>query len=120
MGDLQLSARVSPDAVDIALAGALTAGTAPQVRTALTPHCSAVCRLRLSDCTDIDLDGLFALLAADIEAGEAGGQIRLIDVPPRLQRYLHQHHASHLLDQPEPPNRGRFFDSPSGSPRLDG
>ena len=119
MGDLQLSARVSPDAVDIALAGALTAGTAHQVRAALSPHRSGLCRLRLSDCTDIDLDGLFALLAADIEAGGAGGQIRLIDVPPLIQRYLDQHDASHLLDRPDPPNRGRAFDLPSGLPRLD-
>jgi hypothetical protein len=54
--------------------------------------------VRLGNCTDIDLDGLFALLAADIEAGEAGGEIQLLDVPPVIERYLYQHHAGHLFD----------------------
>lgn len=100
MGELYLRERSSPDAVEIALVGALTVGTASQVRAALSPHRSVVSRVRLRDCTAIDLDGVFALLVADIEAGEAGGEIRLIDVPPLIERYLHQHHASHLLDPP--------------------
>jgi anti-anti-sigma regulatory factor len=103
MGDLYLRERASADAVVIALVGALTAGTASQLRTALSPHRSAVSRVRLRDCTAIDLDGVFALLVADIEAGEAGGQIQLTDVPPLIERYLHQHHASHLLDPPPAP-----------------
>ena len=98
MGDLYLDTRVRPGAVDIDVFGPLTSRTAPQVRAALSPHRAAVSRVRLRNCTDIDLDGLFAVLAADIEAVEAGGEIRLLDVPPLIDRYLHQHHARHLLD----------------------
>ncbi len=98
MGDLHVETRVRPGAVDIDVLGPLTSHTAHQVRAALSPHRSASSRVRLGNCTDIDLDGLFALLAADIEAGEAGGEIQLLDVPPVIERYLHQHHAGHLLD----------------------
>jgi len=98
MGDLYLDTQARPGAVDIAVLGPLTSRTAPQLRAALSPHRSAVSRLRLRTCTDIDLDGLFALLAAEIEAVEAGGEIRLLDVPPLIEDYLHQHHASHLLE----------------------
>jgi hypothetical protein len=98
MGELYLDTRVRPDAVDIAVVGPLASSTAPQLRAALSPHRSTVSRLRLRNCTAIDLGGLFALLAADIEAVEAGGKIRLVDVPPLIERYLHQHHASHLLE----------------------
>jgi hypothetical protein len=103
MGDLYLGARISPDAVDIALFGALTAGTASQVRAALSPHRSVVSRVRLRDCTAIDLDGVFALLVADMEAREAGGEVQLIEVPPLVERYLRQHDAGRLLDPPAPP-----------------
>ena len=98
MGDLYLDTRAGPGAVDIALSGPLTSRTAPQVRAALSPHRSAVSHVRLRNCTHVDLDGLFALLAAEIEAVEAGGEIRLLDVPPLIEEYLHQHHASHLLE----------------------
>jgi hypothetical protein len=98
MGDLYLDTRVRPGAVDIDVFGPLTSRTAPQVRAALSPHRASVSRVRLRNCIDIDLDGLFALLAAEIEAVEAGGEIRLLDVPPLIERYLHQHHAGHLLD----------------------
>ena len=98
VGELYLDTRVRPGAVDIAVFGPLTSSTAPQVRAGLSPHRSAVSRVRLRNCTEIDLDGLFALLAADIEAVEAGGEIRLLEVPPLIARYLHQHHGTHLLD----------------------
>jgi len=98
MGELYLDTRPGAGAVDIAVFGPLTSRTAPQLRAALGPHRSAVSRLRLQTCTNIDLDGLFALLAAAIEAVEAGGEIRLLDVPPLIEDYLHQHHASHLLE----------------------
>src|SRR3954447_2774201 len=104
MEDLHLDTRLSPGAVDIAVFGPLTSHTAHQVRAALSPHRSAVSRVRLGNCTDIDLDGLFALLAADTEAGEAGGQIQFLEAPPLIERYLRQHHASHLLDPAAPPN----------------
>jgi hypothetical protein len=103
MGDLHLDTRLRAGVVEIAVFGPLTSRTAPQVRTALSPYRSKVNQVRLRNCTDIDLDGLFGLLAADIEAGEAGGAIRLRDVPPLIERYLHQHHASHLLEAPPPP-----------------
>jgi len=98
MGELYLDTRAGGGVVDIAVAGPLTSRTAPQVRAALSPHRCAVSHLRLRNCTDIDLDGLFALLAGEIEAVEAGGEIRLLDVPPHIEDYLHQHHAGHLLE----------------------
>jgi hypothetical protein len=33
-----------------------------------------------------------------MEAGEAGGAVRLFDVAPLVERYLRRHHAGHLLD----------------------
>jgi hypothetical protein len=98
MTDLYLRSRVRPDAVEMGLVGWLTARTTTRLRQALEPHRSVVCRVRLRDCTGIDLDGVFALLVADMEAGEAGGAVRLFDVPPLVERYLRQHHAGHLLD----------------------
>jgi hypothetical protein len=77
MGDLYLCTQARPDVVDIDLVGALTSRTTAQVRAALSPHRSTLSRLRLRGCTGIDLDGVFALLAADMEAREAGGEIQL-------------------------------------------
>jgi len=100
MGDLYLCTRVRPDAVDLDLVGTLTSQTSAQLRAALSPHRSMLSRVRLRGCTGIDLDGVFALLAADMEAREAGGEIRLLDVPPLIERYLYQRHAGHLLARP--------------------
>jgi hypothetical protein len=98
MTDLYLRSRVRPDAVDTGFIGELTARTTSPMRQALEPHRSLVCRVRLRDCTNIDLDGVFALLVTDMEAGEAGGAVRLFDVAPLVERYLRRHHAGHLLD----------------------
>jgi hypothetical protein len=103
MGDLYLCTQVRPDAVDINLFGALTSRTASQVRAALSPHRSTLSRLRLRGCTGIDVDGVFVLLAAEIEAREAGGEIQLLEVPPLIERYLHHHHGAHLLARPQLP-----------------
>ncbi|HWM07450.1 MAG TPA: STAS domain-containing protein [Actinophytocola sp.] len=102
MGDIYLCTQARPDAVDIDLVGALTSRTASQVRAALSPYRSMLSRLRLRGCTGIDLDGVFALLAAEMEAREAGGEIQLLEVPPLIERYLHQS-AAHLLARPQLP-----------------
>ncbi len=103
MGDLHLCTQARPDAVDIDLVGALTSHTASQVRAALSPHRSTVSRLRLRGCDGIDLDGVFALLAAETEAREAGGEIQLLEVPLHVERYLHHHNGAHLLARPQLP-----------------
>ena len=104
MGDLYLCTQARPDAVDIDLVGALTSRTASQVRAALSPHRSMLTRLRLHGCTGIDLEGVFALLAAEMEAREAGGEIQLLEVPPLIERYLHHHNGTHLLARPQLPD----------------
>ena len=107
MGELYLCTQARPDAVDIDLVGALTSRTTTQVRAALSPHRSTLSRLRLRGCTGIDLDGVFALRAAEMEAREAGGEIQLLDVPALIERYLHHHHAAHLLARPQLPDDDR-------------
>jgi hypothetical protein len=42
-----------------------------------------------------------------MEAREAGGEIRLLEVPPLIERYLHHHHAAHLLARPQLPDNDR-------------
>jgi hypothetical protein len=106
MGDLYLCTQARPDAVEIDLVGELTSRTTTQVRAALSPHRSTLTRLRLRGCTGIDLDGVFALLAADMEAREAGGEIQLLEVPPFIERYLHHHHAAQLA-RPQRPDDDR-------------
>lgn len=102
MAGVYLRARVHPGAVDITVIGPVIAQTTPQIRAALGQHSSAVTSMRLRACTGIDPDGLCALLLADIEAGEVGGAIYLLDVPPLIEHYLRAHHASHLLAPPAP------------------
>jgi hypothetical protein len=97
MDTLYLGARVRPDGVDITVIGPLTALTTAQLRATLGTHRCAATRLRLRTCTALDLDGLCALLLAHIEAGESGGTIHLLDVPPLIEHYLRLHHAGHLL-----------------------
>lgn len=104
MAGLYLRSRVGPGVVDITVVGPLTGQTTPRPRAALGPHSSTMVRLRLRDCTAIDPDGVFALLLAHLEAGDAGGAIHLLDVPPLIEHYLHTRHASHLLD-PSAPTR---------------
>jgi anti-anti-sigma regulatory factor len=104
MAGLYLATHMRPGGVDIVVVGPLTVQTTPQIRTALSRHTPTVTRLRLRACTAIDPDGLCALLLAHIEAGESGGNLHLLDVPPLIERYLHDHHASHLL----PPSRGEI------------
>ena len=119
MGDLYLCTQARPDAVDIDLVGALTSRTAAQVRAALSPYRSMLSRLRLRGCTGIDLDGVVALLAAEMEAREAGGEIQLLEVPPLIERYLHHHHGAHLLARPRlPEDEGATLaeDQPPASP----
>ncbi|WP_432477020.1 STAS domain-containing protein [Nocardioides sp. GXQ0305] len=106
MGEVYLCTRARPDAVDIDVVGALTSRTARQVRAALSPYRSMVSRLRLRGCTDVDLDGVFALHAAKMEAREAGGEIQLLEVPPLIERYLHHHDGAHLLAPPHLPEDG--------------
>ena len=102
MDTLHLGARVRPDRVDITVIGPLTAPTTAQLLAALGPHRCTATRLLLRTCTALDPDGLYALLLAHIEAGESGGTIYLLDVPPLIEHYLRLHHAGHLLPPPEP------------------
>jgi hypothetical protein len=103
MGEVYLCTRARSDAVDIDVVGALTSSTARHVRAALRPYRSMLSRLRLRGCTDIDLDGVLALHAADMEAREGGGEFQLLEVPPLIERYLRHHDGAHLLAPPRPP-----------------
>ena len=106
MASLYLGARVRPGALDITVIGPLTVDTTPQVRTTLGQNSTATVRMRLRACTAIDPDGVCALVLAHIEAGESGGAIHLLDVPPLIEHYLHRHHAGHLLaTSPTQPGR---------------
>jgi hypothetical protein len=97
MANLLLAAHERPGVVDIAVLGPLTADTNHHVRETLNRHSSTVTRLRLRACTAIDHEGPCALLLAHIEAGEAGGSVHLVEVPPLIEHYVHRHNAGHLL-----------------------
>jgi len=97
MPSLHLWTRAAAGTVDITVVGPLTACTLARLETCLAPHANAAVRLHLHNCTSIDRDGLFGLRLAHIEAGEAGGNLQLVDVPPLIALYLRDHRSSHLL-----------------------
>ena len=103
MPGLYLRTHLEAGTVHVTLVGPLNARTAPDLHAALSPHARAVVSLRLRACTGLDLDGLFAVLLAHIEAGESGGALHVVEVPPLIAQYLTDHRSGHLLDPPTPP-----------------
>lgn len=100
MSNLYLRTRCTPQALHVTLVGPVTAKTAPRLRAELSPHAGEHVELQLRDCTSIDVDGLFALVLAHQASAEAGGSLHLVNVPPLIEHYLHDHHAGHLLNSP--------------------
>ena len=83
----------------LAVMGTLTHSTAPSLRNQLRDAIDRTPRLvvDLSCCTDIDVDGLLALSVAQHAARTRGGDLRLVDVPPLIERQLRQHNFEELL-----------------------
>lgn len=90
---------------DVGIVGPLTHATAPTLRQHLrfiverSP--SHVLRLDLSCCTNINIDGMFALQAEQHAARDRGGDLHLAHVPPLIERQLRQHNFNGLLDRTE-------------------
>lgn len=101
------------DGVCIGLVGSMTRGSTNMLRELLAPAKGHHVELDLAECTGIDLDGAFALAAAEQALVAAGGTLRLCQVPAPIEDYLRTHHMDHLLtdaqpttEQP-PPRHGR-------------
>lgn len=90
---------------DVGIAGPLTHATVPTLRQHLrfiverSP--SHVLRLDLSCCTNINIDGMFALQAERDAARDRGGDLQLAHVPPLIERQLRQHNFDGLLERTE-------------------
>lgn len=79
--------------------GPLTHVTAASLRHHLRAALENTSRLlvNLRCCTDIDLDGMLALSVAQHAAQTRGGELRVVDVPPLIERQLRQHNLDELL-----------------------
>jgi ABC-type transporter Mla MlaB component len=69
-----------------------------QLRRLLGNQPSTTVELDLRCCTNIDIDGLLALDVAHQAAGMRGRELRLVQVPPLIERLIRQHNLDHLLD----------------------
>lgn len=93
-------------ATELGIHGVLTHATATTVDDYLWEHLDEALSgaprllLDLSRCTDIDLDGLLALAAAQHAVVVRGGDLYLVRVPPLVDRYIRQHNFDHLLTDP--------------------
>jgi anti-anti-sigma regulatory factor len=107
MGELAIVGRdtVAPDgSTEICVVGPITHTTTPALRDHLRRviEASAFPRLRLdlSCCTSINVDGMLALSVAQHAARSRGADLRLVDVPPLIERQLRQHNFDDLLLDP--------------------
>lgn len=85
------------DGLCIGLVGPMRRGSTTTLRELLAPTTGRDIELDLAGCTDIDLDGAFALAAAEQTLVAAGGTLRLCHVPEPIEDYLRTHHMDHLL-----------------------
>ena len=90
--------------MQIGIFGPITHATSAELRNhlRLVIEASASPRLRLdlTCCTSINVDGMLALSIAQHAALRRGGDLRLMNVPPAIERQLRQHNFDDLLLDP--------------------
>lgn len=102
MSALQLRTRTHGGGCTVEAIGPITHHTTATLRGHLRrllddrPGCAVELDLRC--CTHMDIHGLLALDVAHQVIGRLGGQLRLVRVPPLIERLIRQHSLSHLLD----------------------
>lgn len=79
------------------LVGSTGSTVRDQLRPVLNNASGGTVDLDLSCCTHLDLDGLFTLATLRDDLTQCGGDLRLVRVPPLIERFLRQHNFDHLI-----------------------
>jgi anti-anti-sigma factor len=101
MSALELHTRKHEDAYVVDVIGPITRRTSAilreRLRELLTQPGVAEIDLDLRCCTDVDVDGLLALDVARQATHRRGGRLRLVRVPPLIERLIWEHHLTELV-----------------------
>jgi ABC-type transporter Mla MlaB component len=122
MPELQMLTSTYRSRLLITVIGPLNRRTAGDLRShlrrVLTDDSELPIDLDLRCCIDLDIDGLLVLDTAENAARVRGRSLRLVQVPPLIERVLRKHHA-HLLGDSKPEPNTHHGESDGGGIGLE-